>query len=87
MKRGLERIGRKGQKDREREKETDRESTRKTGVEEEAESYLVLTTQATSSLGENPDLPNSATNWLNDLAKLLNVSEPWDPSQNEGSTS
>lgn len=71
MKRGLERTGRKVQKDRERETETDRESTRKTGVEEEAESYLVLTTQATSSLGENPDLPNSATNWLNDPSQVI----------------
>lgn len=35
------------------ETETDGKSTRKTGVEEQAESYLVLTTQATSSWGES----------------------------------
>ena len=44
MKRGLEITGRKGQRKENRETETHRESTRKTGAEEEAESYLVLTT-------------------------------------------
>lgn len=53
MKRGLERTGEKDRGKENTEILTDRENTRKRGVQEEAESYLVLTTQALSSWRES----------------------------------